>query len=789
MNQRILAKGVSKERPVPAYATMAGHAAHVADAGDKLARWLGRGALQHLGLVGRESDLRTVLRWFGWTHDWGKAGNQYQQMLHGGNPLQLMRHEVVSALMLCHHPVLCRLTETLGEELVNVLLCTVLGHHRKFPAPFGSHDIREREELIVNINHPDFGDLLSTMCRELGVSEPSDRLESFTIIKSYVAQGQTEFWRADDKLRRLKDGLIDWSEESNSDEQIRFTALCKAFAITADVAGSALPEPDKRTHSIRSASETGITSDDMKELIERWAKNREIPTPFRPREFQRRVAESEFRLTLVEAGCGSGKSVAAYMWAQRWAERFKADGLSPPHFFFCMPTMGTATEQFRDYAMEADVDAVLEHSKAGLDLDSMREALTLEEDESIKEQFFRQQETIDAFRLWTAPMTVCTADTVLGSMVNARKSLYHFPVVANGIIVFDEIHAMDNRMFRHLLAFLRYLPNLPVLLMTASLSERRKKMLMEARREPMSVISDRESRQAEVPRYLLHRIEDTAALNESIAQTVRAGGNVLWVCNQVERAGETYSCMHKRFEQEGVRVFVYHSRFRYGDRSKLHRRVVDSFKDGKGPVILIATQVAEMSLDLSADLLVTDLAPIPALIQRLGRLNRHALPDGPKPAYIMEPDGSLPYEPKELELTEEWMAALQAEGRPLSQLDLAQYFERLDSGAEQNPRKEWREAFNDAVFFSGIWETPVSPLRESGQTVSIILDNDLKSFQAEHGEGPGSDWVGKYEVPILLKNEVFGWKRIAGRPVAPADRIKYDYDELTGRGIGAKWVD
>ena len=75
--------------------------------------------------------------------------------------------------------------------------------------------------------------------------------------------------------------------------------------------------------------------------------------------------------------------------------------------------------------------------------------------------------------LWSTPLVVTTADTVLGLMSNARRSVYSFPAIMSGAIVFDEIHAFDEQMFGHLLVFLKNFPRLPVLLMTASLPEER----------------------------------------------------------------------------------------------------------------------------------------------------------------------------------------------------------------------------------------------------------------------------------------------------------------------------
>ena len=89
-------------------------------------------------------------------------------------------------------------------------------------------------------------------------------------------------------------------------------------------------------------------------------------------------------------------------------------------------------------------------------------------------------------------------------------------------------------------------------------------------------------------------------------------------------------------------VVAYHSRFRYMDRVERHREVVDGFSSTeKRGLLAVTTQVAEMSLDLDADLLVTELAPVPALIQRLGRLNRRVNeenPGTPRLAFIIPPE-------------------------------------------------------------------------------------------------------------------------------------------------------
>ena len=104
---------------------------------------------------------------------------------------------------------------------------------------------------------------------------------------------------------------------------------------------------------------------------------------------------------------------------------------------------------------------------------------------------------------------------------------------------------------------------------------------------------------------------------DQIHQAIGEGGKVLWVSNTVKRCIE-----HARQASalDIAPVIVSHSRYRYVDRVQRHGEIIDAFQSN-GPVLATTTQVCEVSLDISADLLITDLAPVPALIQRLGRLN------------------------------------------------------------------------------------------------------------------------------------------------------------------------
>ncbi len=786
----------------PDYALLTQHSRDVAEACAALVNVVGRIVLQRAGIGVDFDEFQKVMRAVGWFEDLGKANSHFQDMVTVAPQIQqLLRHETISGMLLWQDERLRKWIEpALGEWFIPALWAA-MGHHRKFDRDTKANTT---PSLDVYLNHPDFAAILDGLGHDLGLP-PSPHLTRKTVIAADTREPCDVAAR--NALRDLKDDFKEAEAAFASDEWRRRIAVMKALGIAADVAASAVAAEGKMaseyslTDFINQTLTVGLTDSDFDRLIHEWAwKQCErygppnaagFPPDFEIRPFQNEVAASPSLVTLARAGCGSGKSLAAYLWAKAWCAK---TGQSNFRLFFCLPTTGTTTEHFKDYALESGVPASLAHSRSGVDLKSIAETTNQESDSGASDAALGAindaRDKIESLALWDTPLVVATADTVLGLMANARKSLYAFPAIAASAVVFDEVHAFDDRLFGHLLAFLKCFPNQPALLMTASLPAHRLEALRTVRADLQVVNGPREFEERE--RYELRRSTGEDDAWRAVANCVAANGKTLWVRNRVDWANETYEACLKRFPD--VTVNVYHSRFRYTDRSGLHRYVIDRFKETpRRAQILIATQVAEMSLDLSADLLVTDIAPIPSLIQRLGRLNRKPAPEGPQPALVCglpaarsEKDKpALPYAEDDMRDAERWLGELVERSKPLSQYDLADAFGHF-SGADGFDLDDADEA---ACFMSGLWQTRPGKTRGDGYTVSVILAEDLQRCDRRDRNGePTRDWLTEHEVAIPFKSEVLKWGLTGHRHVAPAQFITYDFNSETMKGAGARWA-
>jgi CRISPR-associated endonuclease/helicase Cas3 len=415
-----------------------------------------------------------------------------------------------------------------------------------------------------------------------------------------------------------------------------------------------------------------------------------------------------------------------------------------------------------------EADATLLHSRSELDLEDMLE--TYEADA------FERILRIESLAAWDIPVVICTADQVLGLIQNNRRALFSAPAIVNGAFVFDEIHQYDDRLFGALLRFVDAFRGVPILLMTASLPRPRLQAIqkiLEQEGKSLEIIAgpaDLEN----IPRYELQGLV-TAPPWDLVRQSLDKNEKVLWVANTVDRAVN----VAKIGEARGLSlVLPYHSRYRYSDRIQRHKAVVNAFKPNHpGPVLAVTTQVCEVSLDLSADLLVTDLAPVPALIQRMGRLNRRITPDfqgKPRPAIFLDCDDPLPYDMRELENAKKWLRMLGSGA--LSQAALAAAFEKIMQDKFVPPvQSAWLD--------EGPFSRPV-PLREPGVTLAIIRHEDER-LCLDRNRRPLSKEIARHTIPMTLNaviRELNDWKRLGSALVAPSGRV--NYSELWG----AQWA-
>ena len=345
-------------------------------------------------------------------------------------------------------------------------------------------------------------------------------------------------------------------------------ALLKAFGIGADVAASAVAARYQKTPDyslatyVRESLKVGLAPENLTQVISNWAWSRSVvrrapgspcfPAGFKVREFQDKVACSSSFLTFAQAGCGSGKSLAAYLWARKWCERYQGNRRTNFRLFVCLPTTGTTTEHFKDYALESGIDSSLTHSRSSIDLQTLAETAPQEEGPDTidparlaQAALNAERDKIESLALWSTPLVVTTADTVLGLMSNARKAVYSLPATMCGAIVFDESPRLRRS---HVWTPTRVPEEL-------SLPARPADDGFSARRAPSGSCAHPPGLMP-IPGppdfELLKRYEVAHSSNEEevwckVKEVIGCNGKVLWVCNRVGWANATYAECRRRF--------------------------------------------------------------------------------------------------------------------------------------------------------------------------------------------------------------------------------------------------
>lgn len=139
-------------------------------------------------------------------------------------------------------------------------------------------------------------------------------------------------------------------------------------------------------------------------------------------------------------------------------------------------------------------------------------------------------------------------------------------------------------------------------------------------------------------RHVIYKINSIDSARNPIRGALEKGHKVLVVCNQVKRAQAIFQEYRNSFPS--ISMMLLHSRFKRKDRASLETQLREVFNQNSEPCLVVSTQVVEVSLDISFDLMVTECAPIDALIQRFGRINRKRSKETigrQKPIYVIAP--------------------------------------------------------------------------------------------------------------------------------------------------------
>ncbi|WP_240119594.1 CRISPR-associated helicase Cas3' [Streptomyces sp. MUM 2J] len=383
-------------------------------------------------------------------------------------------------------------------------------------------------------------------------------------------------------------------------------------------------------------------------------------------------------LMIVEAPMGEGKTEAALAVAEIFAARSGAGGV-----FFALPTMATGNAMFprlldwldRLPGVAGSRHSVhLAHSKAALNEDfaglMARAGRVAAVDVDGPVPSSRQEPSHQRYagaelvahawlrgrkRAMLASFVVGTIDQLLFAGLKSRHLALRHLAVAGKVVVIDEVHAYDTYMSVYLDRVLSWLGayRVPVVVLSATLPASRRGDLVEAyagradavAAEPAAAPDAYPLLTAVAPvgvplvRHPQASARSTTVQVERLADDVGAlvgrleneladGGCALVIRNTVKRVLETARALRDAFGAEHVTVA--HSCFVDLDRADKDRTLLRLFGPPKQPGdrpggrhIVVASQVAEQSLDVDFDLLVSDLCPVDLLLQRMGRLHRH----------------------------------------------------------------------------------------------------------------------------------------------------------------------
>lgn len=547
----------------------------------------------------------TALYWSAWLHDCGKSLRGFQDMLRGG-PSYRHRHEIAS---LC---LLGQLPEAHQENIAR----TIATHHKDMRDLYAHGSAGSLSGLYPS----------ESSAGDLGEQVLIEELKQFTA------------WIREKAASHLRENALDVDDlsefiqapENNEEAAIiieeRFKALSnwiyRLHRGNAQARAQAKSASRLRGHlqrADRSAS-GGIELQVWQARQLQWAEKK-------MRSHQRRLS-GRVGNAILKAPTGSGKTEAALAWMQRQHEYDLQTGQKPGQVLFLLPYTASIdairARLARDLTMPKEQIGVL-HGKA-------MESLTRDEQQ---ENGMKIEATRSLHQLIGCQVNVATPWQLIKLIHGVRGHEIISSSLDRCVIIIDEVHAYQPKITGQILALLEYLQEhhqARILVMSATMPQWLEAQIRSSlklkptmnRRERRDYL--KLARSFERHQLITHedQLLDHA---EEICRQAADGTEVLAICNTVAQAQELAWRCQQQLEHQGktVPVRCVHSRMKADDRRRVEEELMQALspdRQTRSAGITVTTQVVEVSLDISADILHTQVAPLEALLQRFGRLNR-----------------------------------------------------------------------------------------------------------------------------------------------------------------------
>ena len=623
-----------------------------------------------------------ILFWSAFLHDFGKAIAGFQTQLRSSGTGWGHRHEVFSLAFVDW------VIDDLSTEEQQWLVASIVSHHRDFeeiqriyPVPDWDDDDPLRPQL-ASLSAETLGGLWRWLSEcgipwrdELGLANFSismPQLQEKHVAIEVVQQYGVERIRHWLKVYRTLNRNL---ERRSTLDAIVLGITVRGYIINADHSASAHAGPIPLAQF---DADTILTSRNLskKGLFGHQS-----------------LAETVDGSALLVAPTGSGKTEAALLWAARQSSSIG----ELPRLFYTLPYQASMNAMWDRLTESFPKQVGLQHGRGLLAL----YRLLLERDYHSEAAARSARWARDLSRLNYPPVRVFSPYQMLKGLYRLKGYEALLTDYHNAAFIFDEIHAYEVTRLAMILKTIEYLRvnfNARFFIMSATFPTLIQGWLSKALDSPVKIEADSELFQE----FIRHRLilHDGELLTDSgltnVINDAEAGKSVLVVCNLVDHAQEAYNRIRDQLNAVNIRTELLHGRFNMRDRSakeKLIRDVTGATSEKRQPIVLVATQAVEVSLDIDLDTIYTEPAPLEALVQRFGRINRRRKQEGLAPVHVFRQpdDGQKIYDS---ELVQRTLSILEREHeQPIDENAIGAWLDEIYSGEVE---ARWREEYKNA---------------------------------------------------------------------------------------------